>query len=90
MKHELKIEPPEFSRIADGSKTFLTQREKLGFQKGDEVELREYDYSPQNSTSDAPKGFTDSAPLHFTIGYVESNGSSATFSLLAPPPKKKK
>ena len=33
VKHVLKIEPPEFARLLDGSKTFLSQREKLGFQK---------------------------------------------------------
>ena len=89
MIHTLKIWPQYYSRVKDGSKTFEIRENDRGFQKGDLVELREWDPSPVNNTSSTPKGFTDSEPLIFEIGYIHVlHGSSCVFSLL--PTKEKK
>jgi hypothetical protein len=74
MKHELKILPQYYCRVADGSKTFEIRKNDRGFQPGDVVVLREWseewDY----------KGSTD---LKFTIGYVlPIDAERVVFSLL--------
>lgn len=85
MKHELKIWPQYYCRVADGSKTFEVRDNDRGFQPGDTVVLKEWDPEPQNPAADrhAAKGYTDSPPLEFTIGYMLALGSSqVVFSLL--------
>lgn len=85
MKHELKIEPRFYARVADGSKTFEIRDNDRGFQFGDAVILREWDPEPVNATSDSPKGYTDSKPLEFRVGYIYVLSSSQViFSLLQP------
>lgn len=85
MHHELKIWPQFYRRVADGSKTFEIRDNDRGFQMGDTCELREYDPEPVNKTvpMSPPKGYTDSPPLKFTIGYVHVlDRSQVVFSLL--------
>lgn len=91
MKHELKIWPQYYCRVADGSKTFEVRDNDRGFQPGDTVTLREWDPEPQNKAADkhAPRGYTDSPSLEFTIGYMlVLDSSKVVFSLL--PAKKSK
>lgn len=42
-KHELKVQPPYFDALLDGSKTFEVRRNDRGFQRGDVLLLREFD-----------------------------------------------
>lgn len=91
MKHELKIWPMYYCRVADGSKTFEVRDNDRAFQSGDLVVLKEWDPEPQNSAADkhAPKGYTDSPALEFKIGYIlVLDSSKVVFSLL--PVKKSK
>lgn len=89
MEHELKIWPQYYCRVADGSKTFEVRDNDRGFQSGDTVVLKEWDPEPISVTNlMAPKGFTDSQPLKFKIGYMLPHGSQVIFSLL-PFPKAK-
>ncbi len=87
MKHELKIHPQYYCRVADGSKTFELRNNDRGFQPGDEVILKEWDPEASNSTGIASKGYTDNPPLHFIIGYVLVLDSSQVIFSLLPPPK---
>lgn len=83
MKHELKIWPQYYCRVADGSKTFELRENDRGFQSGDHVILKEYDPEPVNPTSKSPKGFTESKPLEFKIGYIlVLDSNRVIFSLL--------
>lgn len=84
MKHELKIWPQFYCRVADGSKTFELRDNDRGFQPGDTVTLREWDPEPVNPTAPlTPKGYTDSPSLTFKIGYVlVLDHSRVIFSLL--------
>ena len=43
MIHVLKVIPPYFDALADGSKTFEVRRNDRGFQCGDTLELMEWD-----------------------------------------------
>lgn len=91
MKHELKIWPQYYCRVADGTKTFEVRENDRGFQPGDTVILKEWDPEPQNPAADkhAPKGYTGSPDLEFTIGYIlVLDSSRVVFSLL--PLKKSK
>ena len=85
-KHSLKIHPQYYAAVADGSKTFELRKNDRGFQKGDEVALREWDPEPVEKegappellslTSQSPRthfepyGYTTSPILKFKIGYV--------------------
>ena len=40
--HTLKCDPVWFQRSLDGTKTFEVRRNDRGFQRGDQVRLREY------------------------------------------------
>ena len=83
MRHELKIWPQWYCRVADGSKTFELRDNDRGFQSGDTVVLKEWDPTPINATNSAPKGFTDSPALEFKIGYIlVLDSSRVIFSLL--------
>lgn len=83
MRHKLKIWPQYFCRVLDGSKTFEVRDNDRGFQSGDVVELCEWDPEPINPTDKAPRGFTESPPLEFVIGYIYPlPGSLVVFSLL--------
>lgn len=85
MDHELKIWPQFYSRVADGSKTFEVRNNDRNFQFGDTVTLREYDPEPNNTTvpGSRPKGYTDSPPLKFKIGYIfVLDSKTVVFSLL--------
>ena len=84
MRHELKIEPQYYARVADGSKTFEIRENDRGFQFGDEVELREWDPRPISAAGgDQPRGYTDAPKLSFKIGYVHVLSThQVIFSLL--------
>lgn len=83
MNHELKIDPIYYQRVLDGSKTFEVRDNDRGFHQGDTVTLKEYDREPVKPGSIAVKGYTDSKPLDFEIGYVYVlNSSQVIFSLL--------
>lgn len=43
--HELKVEPPFFDRLLDGTKTFEVRKDDRGFQSGDTLVLKEWDRS---------------------------------------------
>lgn len=90
MKHELKIWPQYYCRVADGSKTFEVRKNDRGFQPGDEVVLHEW--NPE--TEDVEHyGFGDvkeeigytGKKLEFRIGYVlPIDAERVVFSLLPP------
>lgn len=83
MKHELKIWPQYYCRVADGTKTFEVRRNDRGFQPGDTVVLKEWNPKPINPTDSAAQGFTNSPPLEFTVGYMFPLPSGdVVFSLL--------
>lgn len=89
MKHELKIWPQYYCRVADGSKTFEVRKNDRGFQPGDTVVLREYDpeaiqYSEDPLGYDEHKGnYTFSKDLNFKVGYVlPIDSERVVFSLL--------
>lgn len=83
MRHELKIWPKYYRRVANGTKTFEVRNNDRGFQFGDTVCLKEWDPEPIAPTDKAPKGFTDAPPLEFKVGYVHVlNSSEVVFSLL--------
>lgn len=42
MIHELKVQPPFFERLIDGTKTFEVRRDDRGFQRGDVLRLNEW------------------------------------------------
>jgi hypothetical protein len=42
-RHDLKCVPPYFDAVCRGDKTFEVRRDDRGFQKGDVLNLREYD-----------------------------------------------
>lgn len=42
MEHDLKVWPPFYEAIADGTKTFEVRRDDRGFQAGDTLWLREW------------------------------------------------
>lgn len=94
MKHELKIWPQYYCRVADGTKTFEVRENDRGFQPGDEVVLREY--NPKTETiehcndpmgpetySEQIIGYTSMPRLVFKIGYVlPIDDKRVVFSLL--------
>lgn len=93
MIHELKILPQYYCRVADGSKTFEIRRNDRGFQSGDTVILREWCDEPITKTDKdlAEKGYTDSKPLEFLIGYIYMLSSDQiVFSLLPMKTPKKR
>lgn len=49
-RHELKIWPPHFADLLDGSKAFDVRRNDRRFKVGDAVKFREF--VPQQSTND--------------------------------------
>jgi accessory colonization factor AcfC len=88
MRHELKIWPQYYARVADGSKTFEIRDNDRGFQPGDTVVLKEWNPNKESEKSVTPIGWTDSPPLEFKIGYVfVLDSNRVVFSLL--PIKKK-
>lgn len=95
MKHDLKIWPQFFCRVADGSKTFEVRKNDRGFQPGDIVILREWDptevirmSAPDRFGSDhwkAPAGYTGNK-ITFKVGYVlPIDAERVVFSLLKEP-----
>lgn len=89
MIHELKVNSSEYARIVDGSKTFEIRNNKRHFQMGDTVILKEFDWEPINTQDRAPKGFTDSEPLDFKVGYIHVLSSSEVIFSLLPVKKAK-
>jgi len=61
VKHELKIWPEYFVAVLNGSKTFEVRLNDRGFQKGDEVDLKEFEINTQTFTG---------RKMTFFIGYV--------------------
>ncbi len=92
MIHELKIWPQYYCRVADGSKTFEIRKNDRAFQSGDTVILKEWDPTPINVTDNrSPKGFTESAPLEFSVGYIHIiDSETVVFSLLSAKTSKKR
>ncbi len=82
MNHRLKITPPYYARIANGTKTFHIADSDRGFQMGDTVTLSEYDDTPINTTSMSVKGYTGADDLNFKIGFVDITSARAILSLL--------
>lgn len=84
MKHDLKIWPQYYARVADGSKTFEIRHNDRGFQPGDTVVLKEWDPTPKNpSDKSIPVGYTGSPELSYTVGYVHIlDADTVVFSLL--------
>lgn len=81
MKHELKIWPQYYCRVADGSKTFEVRENDRGFQPGDEVVLREF--NPNQLKDYENIGYTGKS-LNFKIGYVlPIDDKRVVFSLLS-------
>lgn len=58
MIHELKCWPSSFERISDGTKTFEVRRDDRGFQMGDVLRLREWDYDRAFELQSPERGFT--------------------------------
>jgi hypothetical protein len=95
MRHELKIWPQYFARVADGSKTFEVRKNDRGFQPNDEVLLREFDtevveiehqdHNPlgyDEWIERRERGYTGKS-LEFRIGYVlPIDAERVVFSLL--------
>lgn len=91
MRHELKILPQYFCRVADGTKTFEVRENDRGFQPNDEVVLKEWDPSEITRREEwpmgidewkEPRGFTGEN-LKFKIGYVlPLDDKRVVFSLL--------
>ena len=80
MIHELKIWPQYYQAVADGSKTFEVRKNDRGFQKGDEVVLKEWDPTEMHYGT---FGYTDSPNLEFKIGYVlPIDAERVVFSLI--------
>ena len=84
MRHDLKIWPQFYCRVADGSKTFELRNNDRAFQSGDTIVLREWDPTPINSNSLSPRGYlTESEPLEFTVGHIQIvSKNEVIFSLL--------
>lgn len=87
MKHELKIWPQYYDRVANGTKLFQIRDNDRYFQFGDTVVLREWDPEPINKSEIMiPKGYVDDEdrpPLSFKVGYVHVLDSKrVVFSLL--------
>jgi hypothetical protein len=101
VKHDLKIWPQYFCRVADGSKTFEVRKNDRGFQPGDEVELREWDpeakpteheeFSPGGTYVGSyytPNNYTGRS-ISFRVGYVlPVDAERVVFSLLPLQPSK--
>ena len=92
MKHELKILPEFYFRVADGSKTFEIRVNDRAFQCGDTVILREWDPTSQNPSTDGEKGYTLSPALEFKIGFIynlnDHKKNTVVFSLVPIKTKK--
>lgn len=89
MTHELKIWPQYYARVKDGSKTFEVRENDRGFQPGDEVELREFDPTYDDTYDNGVQlvekigKYTSSPILKFKIGYVfPIENNKVVFSLL--------
>lgn len=88
MRHNLKIYPQYYCRVADGTKTFEVRANDRGFQPGDTVHLSEWD--PSDKIVSEYEGsylehgrYTNSETLIFRIGYVLPIGKhKVVFSLL--------
>lgn len=91
MKHELKIWPQYYCRVADGTKTFEVRKNDRGFQPGDTVILREWNPNtalahcssgPDAGWNDEVIGYTREW-MEFKIGYVlPIDAERVVFSLL--------
>lgn len=84
MKHELKIWPANYARVADGTLNFQVRDNDREFQAGDVVVLREWDPKPQQASDQKiPRGYTGSKDLEFKIGFVlVLDRSQVVFSLI--------
>lgn len=81
MQHSIDVPVPLFARIALGVKTFLTIKDP-SVQRGDRVNLFEFDTTPQNATTHVPKGRTGHTPMMFEVGFVEVDRGRVTIALL--------
>lgn len=75
MKHELKIWPAYFEAVSEGSKTFEVRNNDRAFQKGDTVEMLEWDPTTKEThrythSIELPRGYTGRKVGPFTIGFV--------------------
>jgi hypothetical protein len=69
-KHELKVQPPYFDVVADGSKSFEIRRNDRCFQTGDLLVLHEYD--PDHGTGPNRNIHVDSGTCCLTGRSVEA------------------
>lgn len=85
MNHTLKVKPYLFQRLKNGTKTFFVHEDyDQGIQAGDIVTMREWDSQPINATTLSEKGYTESEPLVFKVGFVEHlSAGRMILSLLA-------
>lgn len=56
--HDLKVWPPYFDALADGSKPFEVRRDDRQFRVGDVLRLREWDLHPGTAQEIEAKGYT--------------------------------
>jgi hypothetical protein len=89
MHHDLKLHPQHFNRVKDGSKTYEIRENDRGYQQGDTVKFFEFDPSPINPTSNAPKGYTDEILGPFKVGYITVLDRETVVFSLIPVPKSK-
>jgi len=81
--HELKIEPQFFEQVLSGAKTFEIRKDDRGYQKGDTVNLSEYD--PRASFEPQFTGRGIIANIGFVTSYEQKPGY-VVFSLIDPKP----
>jgi len=67
--HELKVVPPYFDRLADGTKPYEVRKDDRGFQRGDALHLREW----QPATDTGGSRYTGRS-LYATVGHVFRQG----------------
>jgi ASC-1-like (ASCH) protein len=89
MKHELKIWPQYYQRVAEGTKTFEVRKNDRKYQMGDEVVLyyydpKEHDLNANVSLDWIKEMFTKTyPPLSFKVGFVlDIDNERVVFSLL--------
>jgi len=84
MRHELKIHPAYFNAIVDGDKNFEIRKDDKGFQKGDNIELREWNPDLKNEYTPEEIGRYTGRTIGAKIGYVtayEQQKGYVVFSL---------
>jgi hypothetical protein len=69
--HVLKVWPPFFAKLADGSKNFEIRKNDRGYQEGDTLTLREWDSETKQYTGrEVGRVITYMTSMHQQYGYV--------------------